>query len=258
MHFITEGQGKPLLLVHGIGSNGRIWRPLLAGLAQHREVIILDLPGHGQSPETPGSATFAGLAADCEAFLDRHGFGGIDMAGFSLGGRLVLELARRGLAGAVVALAPGGFWAGWERAYLYSTLLSSVTMLHMARGLIPAIAAAPMSRAAVMGLLSAHPLSLDAKEVEAELFSYTGTTTLSRLVHDLTTIPQQEGPSAPATRRVTIGWGRHDRLCFPVQAERARATFPESTLHWFEKSGHYMLWDEPDETIRLILEGCAE
>ena len=45
MHFRSEGQGKPLLLVHGIGSSSRVWLPFLPPLASDRTIIAVDLPG---------------------------------------------------------------------------------------------------------------------------------------------------------------------------------------------------------------------
>jgi pimeloyl-ACP methyl ester carboxylesterase len=50
-----------------------------------------------------------------------------------------------------------------------------------------------------------------------------------------------------------IGWGRHDRLCLPQQAARAKAAFPSADLHWFEASGHFPMWDQPNETVSVIL-----
>ena len=54
-----------------------------------------------------------------------------------------------------------------------------------------------------------------------------------------------------------IGWGRKDRLCLPRQARRAQTAFPSATLHWFAQSGHFPMWDQPEETIRLILESTG-
>jgi pimeloyl-ACP methyl ester carboxylesterase len=42
-----------------------------------------------------------------------------------------------------------------------------------------------------------------------------------------------------------------------VQATRAVARFPSARLHWFEHSGHFPLWDEPVETVKLIAEVCG-
>ena len=53
--------------------------------------------------------------------------------------------------------------------------------------------------------------------------------------------------------RIVIGWGRQDRLCFPRQAERAKAAFPPAELHWFNDCGHFPMWDQPEEAAALIL-----
>ena len=54
------GSGAKLLLVHGLGGSWESWSLILDGLAAHREVIALDLPGHGASATQPGSGTFQG------------------------------------------------------------------------------------------------------------------------------------------------------------------------------------------------------
>ena len=43
------GQGSPLVLIHGVGHDRSAWRPVLAALSDQRELIMLDLPGHGAS-----------------------------------------------------------------------------------------------------------------------------------------------------------------------------------------------------------------
>lgn len=177
------------------------------------------------------------------------------MVGFSLGGRLVLEMARRGHAGSVVALSPGGFWTGWERTYLKGTLLASASTLRLLRGFVPGLAHNAVTRSAVLAQLSARPWTLKGDEVETELLSFASTSTLPALVRDLAAAPMQEGPAAPATTKVTIAWGRHDRLCFPVQAQRAQAAFPGASFHWFDHSGHYLIWDEPEHALNTIRQG---
>ena len=73
------------------------------------------------------------------------------------------------------------------------------------------------------------------------------------IVEDLASGPEQTGPAAQSSGRITIGWGRQDRLCLPRQAARAQAAFPSATVHWFASSGHFPAWDMPDETIAVIL-----
>lgn len=252
-----HGTGKPLLLVHGLGGSRRSWVPIIAPLAAARELILVDLPGHGATPADGDSGTFAGLARSLDAWLDARGLVGVDMVGSSMGARLVLEMARRGRAGAVVSLDPGGFWAGWERQWVSTTLTASGALL---RGLGPALrplAHTAAGRTALLAQLSARPWALPGDLVERELKGIVATPTFGALVADLAYGPPQQGPAASRAGPITIGWGRHDRLCLPSQAERAQAAFPSARLHWFEHSGHFPMWDEPAETAALILRAVA-
>lgn len=254
MHSHRAGSGKPLLLVHGLGSSWRCWRPVMNPLIAEREVVAVDLPGHGASPAQADSGTFAGLARSLEAFLLAEGLEQVDMVGSSLGARLVLEMARRGSAGAVVSLDPDGFWQGWERDYVRTTLGASVAILRLMRPSLPALAHNFVARSALLAQLSARPWALSGDLIATELASLADTATVDALIRDLADGPRQEGPAAPGTGRIAIGWGRQDRLLRPVQAEHALAAFPSASLHWFESCGHFPMWDRPKETVRMILE----
>jgi pimeloyl-ACP methyl ester carboxylesterase len=258
LHHVRRGAGKPLLLVHGLGSSRRTWSLMMLALAGRREVIAIDLPGHGDSPAEQDSGTFAGLARSLDAWLGAQGLAGVDMVGSSLGGRLVLEMARRGRSGAVLALDPGGFWEGWERQYLWTTLSASGALVRALAPALPVLAHNAAARSALLVQLSARPWALSGDLVEAELEAIAATPSFDALVQDLAFGPVQQGPAAPGAGAITIGWGRHDRLTLPVQAERALAAFPGARLHWFEHSGHFPIWDEPDAAAQLILEATGE
>lgn len=252
LHHIRRGAGRPLLLVHGLGSTRRAWSLITLALAEAREVIAIDLPGHGDSPAEADSGSFAGLARSLDAWLAAEGLAGIDMVGSSMGGRLVLEMARRGRAGAVVALDPGGFWEGWERHYTNATLTASVALLRTLRPTLPTLARSAAARTALLAQLAARPWALNGDLIAGELVSLAETPTVDALISDLAFGPAQEGPAAPGSGPVTIGWGRHDRLTLPSQAARASAAFPGARLHWFDHSGHFPMLEEPDAVIALI------
>ena len=129
-----------------------------------------------------------------------------------MGARLVLEMVRRGKAGAAVALDPGGFWAGWERTFLKTTLMASVWLLRGASPVLPALAHSAPGRTALLLQLSARPWALDGDLVESELKSFAATPTFEALVEDLAYGPPQQGPAADPGQPLIIGWGRHDRL----------------------------------------------
>jgi pimeloyl-ACP methyl ester carboxylesterase len=256
MHNTRTGRGKPLLLVHGLGGTCRSWDTISPALAQAREVIALDLPGHGQTTVDADSGTFNGLARSLDDWLSAEDLTGIDMVGSSMGARLVLETARRGHAGAVVALDPGGFWQGWERTFFRTTITASIGLVRALRPVLPAIARNVAGRTALMVQLSAKPWALDPALISQELRSFADTRTFDALVKDLATGASQQG-SANTPAPVVIGWGRKDRLCLPQQANRAMAAFPNAKVHWFERSGHFPMWDQPQETVRVILDATG-
>jgi pimeloyl-ACP methyl ester carboxylesterase len=108
------GDGEPLVLVHGFTATWACWRPVIADLVPHFEVIAPTLHGHDGGPPPPdGPAHTIVHAADhFERLLDELGVGEAHFAGNSMGGAISLEMAKRGRARSVVAISPGG---GWER-----------------------------------------------------------------------------------------------------------------------------------------------
>jgi pimeloyl-ACP methyl ester carboxylesterase len=106
------GSGEPLLLLHGFTGSWHHWRPVLGELVARYEVVAPTLAGHdGGRPLPAGTPlNFTGSADLLEDHLDELGLGTVHVVGNSMGGALALELAKRGRARSVVALAPGGGW----------------------------------------------------------------------------------------------------------------------------------------------------
>lgn len=86
IHLTKKGEGQPLVLLHGFTQTGASWRPVAEELSQGHEVILPDLPGHGDSgPPTGDLNEAAGQIGDA--------CGQASYVGYSLGGRLALHLA---------------------------------------------------------------------------------------------------------------------------------------------------------------------
>lgn len=248
-----RGQGRPLLLVHGLGGSIRSWDPIVPALCQQRELILVDMPGHGQSAAIAGRQTIAAYADALTQFIDTENLGAVDLAGSSVGARLVLELARRGVGGNCVAFDPGGFWRGWETQFFRTTISASIGLVRLLQPVMSFLSRHAATRTMLLLQLSAKPWSLAPGTVLTEMRTFAATPVFDEMVRELADGPLQEG-AAVTPGRVTIGWGRQDRLLLPRQAERAQSAFPNARLHWFEDCGHFPQWDQPHEAVRLILE----
>lgn len=256
LHFERSGAGRPLLMVHGLGANLRTWDPLLAALRGSRELILIDLPGHGRSAPLADSQTFEAHADALASFVHSQGLATADLAGSSVGGRLVLELVRRGIGRHCVALDPGGFWRGWETRWFYWTLAASIRLVRLLRPFHSGLSHHAIPRTLLLAQLSARPWRLPPQLVAGELESFAATPVFDAMLRALAHGSLQQG-AVLTPGRVTIGWGRHDHLLLPRQAARAQAAFPSARLHWFERSGHFPHWDQPEATARVILEAVG-
>ncbi|KQH79676.1 hydrolase [Mycobacterium gordonae] len=254
MHFVRRGQGKPLLLVHGLGSSWRNWDLVLPALSAQREVIAVDLPGFGESAPMAGPVTIASLTDSVEAFIGEHRLGDVDIVGSSMGARMVLEMARRGHGGTVVALDPGGFWTDGELKAFGLTVGASIGLVRRIQPLLPTLTRSRAGRTALLLQFSAKPWRLPADLVLQELRSFARATRLDEALDALVHGPKQQGAPAGSLRgRAVIGWGRNDRVTLPRQAPRAQQLFPDATVHWFGDCGHFPHWDQPEQAAELIL-----
>lgn len=252
MNQVRRGDGEPLLLLHGLGGSWQTWSPILDDRAKEREVIAVDLPGHGETPPLSGEVSIDTLAEAVTSFLEAEDLAGIDVVGNSMGARLVLELARRGAVGDTVALAPGGFWKGWERYFFYATLAPSIRLVRLLQPVMDRLMGSAVGRTLLLLQLSARPWDLPADVSREEMRTFADSPSFDELLHRLAFGPSQPGAdSTPGS--IVIAWGRTDRVTLPRQATRAVRRFPDAELSWFENCGHYLHWDAPDEAAELIL-----
>ena len=94
--FVTvDGEGPPLVLVHGVGLDHTMWDRVLDSLGASRRVIRYDLLGHGQTPDPPGPRTLEDFVVQLLTVLDAHRLDRADVAGLSLGGMVALAAAAR-------------------------------------------------------------------------------------------------------------------------------------------------------------------
>jgi len=139
-----RGSGEPLLLLHGFGSSRRDFAAVLPELSARFDCLLVDLPGVGASPHLKRRPTVAAITDAVEQTLDTEGVERVHVMGNSLGARVGIELARRGRARSVVAVAPSGLNIPPERLYQGSGM---VVGRLVGRLVGPAIA--PLSRSAV-------------------------------------------------------------------------------------------------------------
>ena len=93
LHCIEQGQGKPLILLHGNGENCDYFEHQISHFSMNYHVIAIDTRGHGQSPRGEKPFTIKQFAEDLLDFMNEKSIEKSILLGFSDGGNIALEFA---------------------------------------------------------------------------------------------------------------------------------------------------------------------
>ena len=92
-YYAVYGTGEPLLLLHGGLGQIEMFGPNLAKLAQGRQVIGVDLQGHGRTPLGDREFSPVDMGDDMASLLKKLGYGKVDVLGYSMGGGVAFQFA---------------------------------------------------------------------------------------------------------------------------------------------------------------------
>ena len=92
LHYSSQGEGPPLLILHGLYGSAANWGRHAAWLAERHRVLLPDLRNHGRSPHAP-RMDYPAMAADLLRLLDREAIEQAAVLGHSMGGKVAMALA---------------------------------------------------------------------------------------------------------------------------------------------------------------------
>jgi pimeloyl-ACP methyl ester carboxylesterase len=252
-----HGSGEPLVLVHGVTHRRQTWYPVLDRLVEHREVILVDLPGHGESPAlvTGGRPVHLVLREYFREFLAEQGLHRPHVAGNSLGGRIALEAGVDGLARSVTAFSPAGFWRT-DAAFAYTRQLftSAAALIERAGPHTERLAATRAGRRLLFGVMMSHPQRVSRDHAIGDLRGFRhALPALRALLAEATPFAGE----IPAGVPVTIAWAARDLVLPPWQADVARRALPDAGHLMMRGAGHVPMWDDPQRVAAILLRGSA-
>ncbi len=94
LHYLMEGSGPAVLMIHSMGVDAAMWREQFAALGERYTCIAFDCRGHGDSSYN-ARFTVAGVAADHKIGLDRLGIDACHVVGLAMGGPVALSFAEQ-------------------------------------------------------------------------------------------------------------------------------------------------------------------
>jgi pyruvate dehydrogenase E2 component (dihydrolipoamide acetyltransferase) len=239
---LGEGDGVPVVLVHGFGADLNTWMFTQPALAEGRRIIALDLPGHGGSAKEMGGGNGENLTDAVAGALGALGTGRGHLVGHSMGGAIAASLALR-----------------------RPDLVSSLTLIASA-GLGPEIngsfidgfvrVARRREAVEILSLL-VHDPALVSRTMVEDVLRYKRldgvSAALARIAEKWFAGGRQSldltDRIATLTIPVQLIWGREDQIIPVAHAEALASRFP---VHIIEQAGHLPHMEKAAEVTRLV------
>jgi len=255
----VDGEGPPVLLLHGFTDSADGWRPVLRALARGaRRAVAVDLPGSGAADPVAREGVLEDLSRFAQAFVAQYaGEAGAVLAGHSLGGLLALRAAERGdeRLRAIAPISPAGLGyhaqVRWVEAGLQA-LGPIVRLTH--RAPVPA----PLVRSGVRWFYRSRLPDADPDLARHYAEHFRGMSDIRRFGR-ISRCLAEEIRAHPLRidrigTRVLLIWGGRDRICDVAGATALLDAVPGSRLVVLDECGHCPQGQDPEGVARLLLE----
>ena len=252
LHWAELGEGRPLVLLHGLGDSHRTWSTVAATLARSRRVLMPDLAGHGLSERPDASYTLEWHADVVGSWLKALQLEQVDLVGHSYGGGVAewMLLKHGGRVRRLALVAAGGLGREVSIALRLAALpyfverlgqpfMASGTRIafHVAKGTYPAgeiVLLARMNAAPGTARAFARTVRdvIDWRGQRRAFFDRAG---------EIRVFP-----------RVGLFWGERDPVIPIEHAISAAALLGGAVLTRFAKCGHYPHREQPERFVRAL------
>ena len=244
-----DGDGTPLVLLHGVASSRMIWRHVTAPLSVGRRVIAVDVPGFGESaPAGPGFE----IDAVADRIVDRLGLDAFDLVGHSLGGAIAVATAARhpGAVRRLVLVSPAGLAP--RAAGAAAALGAAADLATRARRVLGyRFADRSTARWAMFATTVADPGRLHADDARLLLEASDGARRVADGVRQALAADLRDDL---AGARVPVGliWGAADRIVPYSGLAALRLLRPDAVVETLARTGHLPQIEDPPRFVAAL------
>ncbi len=249
IHWVeTENVGRPVVLLHGIGMDWRVWQAVSRRLVPHFHLFMPDLRGHGLSEKPPSGYSLAHYASDIEQLLETWRLEDATVAGSSLGGMVtaVIEAPSRVVGRRILVDPPLRRGAGPTR-HVFEEILRIKSELPYAE----------QTQEIYAALLRDNPTAGKAYlRYMSETWATSATGVVHEALHPIETQVQIETALRSIDAPTLIMRGNLDlgSVLRPEVAHRALALLPHGEEQYFENAGHAIHGSQPEKFVQTLLD----
>jgi pimeloyl-ACP methyl ester carboxylesterase len=254
MHYTVQGEGPPVVLIHGFLDSHRTWRRNIETLAENHRIYALDGLGFGSSDRARAPIyTVKRQTRLLREFFETLRIGRASIVGHSMGGAVGLQFAYDfpNLVHKLVLIAPA--------TYLYASF--------------PRYGINPLPRRVSRGMLGLYEKFQgdrnnqvrmaygDPSRITDDAIVFRSQMMRVRGAHDALVSMTKSKPDADVHHHmsnvnvpVLIVWGKRDRVLPAAHAARHYRDLPNARLEWIDSAGHLPHEEEPEAVNRLVQE----
>ncbi len=254
-HLFTEDHNRPaLVLIHGLGSAGNIWKSLIPKLTADFSVITVDLPGHGFAElyEDEEVDPISLAHAIVQEVYKSHNFSEMHVAGNSLGGWIALEMGAVAPAQvkSITALAPAGLWHKGPISKLPPSFFDARILAKFSQYFMRLAYHLPPLKAIGYKKITHLWRELSYESCRDSVLAMANSKGYMPLWRGLR--GRKFESTIPADVKVSIVFGDYD-LTLPEEVAQVKSTAPHHS-NWVvvENCAHVIMWNYPDLTVDFI------
>lgn len=254
-HLHTQDIKRPaLVLVHGLGSAGNIWKSLIPKLTEHFSVFAVDLPGHGvaelHEDEKVDPQSLA--QAIVEELSQSHNVDEMHVAGNSLGGWIALEMGAVApdKVKSVTALAPAGLWNQLPMGKLPPSFFDARILAKISQHFMKLAYNLPPLKAIGYKKITHLWRELSFESCRDSVLAMANSKGYMPLWNGLR--GKKFESVIPESVNVSIVFGDYD-LTLPEEIAQEKNVAPDHS-HWVvvDNCAHVIMWNYPDLTVDFI------
>ena len=254
-HLFTEDKNRPaLVLIHGLGSAGNIWKSLIDKLTPHFSVIAVDLPGHGVAEIHEGEEVdpISLAKAIVEEVTKSHNISEMHVAGNSLGGWIALEMGAVAptQVKSITALAPAGLWHQVPTSKLPPSFFDARILSKISQHFMKLAYNLPPLKAIGYKKITHLWRDLNFEACRDSVIAMANSKGYMPLWRGLR--GRKFESSVPENVQVSIIFGDYD-LTLPEEIAQEKSVAPHHA-HWVvvDNCAHVIMWNYPDLTVDFI------
>ena len=250
LYYEDQGEGTPIVLLHGVLHSLRFFEPQLAGLSDEHRAIAVDFRGHGRSEKTELGHTVAQYARDIHSFVEQRDLEDVVLAGWSLGALVswdyVDQFGTERIRGLVdIDMEASRFqWDDYDHG------------LTDLEGIIDTLTLAQQDRTSLIERMTEQVFkdpSAETKRLQFEEISRTPASIRSAILFDAVTRDYRRVlPEIDVPMLVCAGAEEETTRGTVASVRNVADLVPDAQFELFEDSGHGPCFEEPDRFNQAV------